>query len=125
MAIIKTQLNIAGMNCASCGAHIEGDLKKLKGVKDAKVNLVLNRGEVEYDESVVSEEDIIVTVGKAGYAASTISEAVHHGSNHEGHGGGAAPMDDHSSHSAPESDKATTSRWQKFITAAILSVGVG
>lgn len=112
------------MNCASCVAHIEGDLKKLKGVKDAKVNLVLNRGEVEYDESAVSEEDIITTVGKAGYAASTVSEAIHHGSHHEGHGGGAAPMDDHSSHSAPESDAATQLRWQKFMAAAILSIGV-
>ena len=128
MAIIKTQLNIEGMNCASCVAHIEGDLKKLNGVKDAKVNLVLNRGEVEYDESKVGVADLLAAVKQAGYTATPVvrhdNHAGHSGPHGGTHEGGLAHGDDHSSHSSPESDKAITSRWQNFIAAAILSAGV-
>lgn len=121
MSIIKTQLNIEGMTCASCVAHIEGDLKKLNGVKEARVNLVLQRGEVEYDESVASEVDIIETVAQAGYSASPRSQL----DNHSEHGGGMEHTgNDHSSHSASESDTAALFRWQKFMAAAILSIGV-
>src|SRR3989344_3502387 len=65
---MKTLIDIQGMTCASCVAHIEGDLKQVKGVSEAQVNLVLNQGEVTHDHTVTPEK-IIKTVEGAGYGA--------------------------------------------------------
>lgn len=63
------QLDIYGMSCASCVAHIEGDLKALRGVRDARVNLALEQGRVEYDDALVQAPAIFAAVASAGYRA--------------------------------------------------------
>lgn len=138
----KTQFNIQGMHCASCVAHIEGDLKKKDGVKDARVNFATEQGSVEFDTSLISEDDIIRTVKKTGYTAVSIrdntSEHEQHGThsqedlkdsenkvdhskmNHSkmNHGGG----EDHSAHATTEGDVQIKKRLQKVFVAGILSV---
>ena len=74
------QLNISGMTCASCVLHIESDLKELKGVEEAVVNLPLKRANVVYDSEKATVDGILKTVKKSGYKAELSDE--HHG-HHE------------------------------------------
>jgi len=67
----KLKLFIEGMHCASCASNIERSLKKVKGVKEASVSLMLKKGTVEIEDSV-SEEEIKKAVARAGYKVSKI-----------------------------------------------------
>lgn len=58
------------MSCAACSAKVERTVKQLKGIQKAEVNLLANAMVVEYDETVLSESDIIAAVVHAGYGAS-------------------------------------------------------
>ncbi|MDV0445466.1 Copper-exporting P-type ATPase [Methanimicrococcus sp. At1] len=57
------------MTCASCSSHVEKAVSKLNGVSKVTVNLLQNFMVVEYDETAVSETDIIKAVTDAGYGA--------------------------------------------------------
>ncbi|MBR9678487.1 MAG: copper-translocating P-type ATPase [Nanoarchaeota archaeon] len=65
----KISLAISGMHCASCAGTIEVELKKLKGVKKAVVNLTTEKARVEFNSKQVSEKKIIETIEKLGYTA--------------------------------------------------------
>ena len=71
----KQKFNITGMTCSACSAHVEKAVNKLEGVKTASVNLLANSMSAEYDESVLSLEDIIQAVIQSGYGASLPQEA--------------------------------------------------
>ncbi len=62
----KIKLSIEGMHCASCASNVEKSLKKVPGVKEANVSLMLKKGIVECDEKV-SDEEIKKAVARAGY----------------------------------------------------------
>ena len=62
----KIKMTIEGMHCASCASNIERSLKKVPGVKEASVVLMLKKGTVETEDSV-SEEDLKKAVARAGY----------------------------------------------------------
>lgn len=62
--------NIKGMTCAACSNTVEKSVAKLKGVNSVSVNLLSNNMSVDYDESVLSSQDIIKAVQGAGYDAS-------------------------------------------------------
>ena len=64
----KVKFDITGMSCSACSAHIENSVNKLSGVT-ATVNLLQNSMVAEFDESVVSTDDIINAVKDAGYDA--------------------------------------------------------
>ena len=57
------------MTCAACQAHVEKSVSKLDGVNNVAVNLLQNSMTVEYDESKVSESDIVKAVESGGYGA--------------------------------------------------------
>ena len=67
------QFNVTGMSCAACQAHVNKAVSKLK-VNECNVNLISNTMEVDYDESKLSEKDIINAVIKEGYGASILNE---------------------------------------------------
>lgn len=67
----KLKLSIEGMHCASCASNIQRSLKKVKGVKEASVTLMLKKGTVEA-EDFVSEEEIKRAVARAGYKVARI-----------------------------------------------------
>ena len=71
----KQKFNITGMTCSACSAHVEKAVNRLEGVKAASVNLLANSMSAEYDESVLSPEDIISAVIQSGYGASLPQEA--------------------------------------------------
>ncbi|MCD3349500.1 copper-translocating P-type ATPase [Clostridium botulinum D/C] len=62
-------LNIQGMTCAACAKAVEKVSKKTNGVIEANVNFASEKLYIKYDESVVSEEEIINVIKKAGYSA--------------------------------------------------------
>ena len=68
--MIKKRLDVTGMTCSACSAHVEKALKKTPGVTDANVSLMTNCATVTYDESQVDEAALIQAVEKAGYGAS-------------------------------------------------------
>ncbi|MEK6792374.1 MAG: heavy metal-associated domain-containing protein [Nanoarchaeota archaeon] len=67
----KLKLTIEGMHCASCAGNIERSLKKVIGVKEATVSLMLKKGNVEAEDNV-SVEDLQKAVVRAGYKVSKI-----------------------------------------------------
>lgn len=66
----KELFNITGMTCAGCSARVEKTVAGLEGVQQAAVNLLTNSMEVWFDEGVLTAQDIIKAVEKAGYGAS-------------------------------------------------------
>ena len=70
----KIKLMIQGMHCASCANNIERSLKKVLGVKEANVNLMLRKGFVEIEDKV-SNEEIKKAVSKVGYKVVSIEDA--------------------------------------------------
>jgi len=67
----KLKITIEGMHCASCSSNIERSLKKVSGIKEVSISLMLKKGTIEADDSV-SEEEIRKAVSKAGYRVSKI-----------------------------------------------------
>ncbi|NYB74624.1 heavy metal translocating P-type ATPase [Sedimentibacter hydroxybenzoicus DSM 7310] len=69
---MKTKkFNITGMTCSACSARIEKNINKTEGVIEANVNLLSNSMTVKYDETVLSESDIVKVVLNTGYGASS------------------------------------------------------
>ena len=62
----KLKLSIEGMHCASCAGNIEKSLKKVSGVKEVSVSLMLRKGTIEAEDSV-KVEDLKKAVAKVGY----------------------------------------------------------
>ena len=52
----KIKLIIEGMHCASCASNIERSLKKVSGVKEANVTLMLRKAFVEAEDKVTNDE---------------------------------------------------------------------
>ncbi len=62
--------DITGMTCSACSAHVEKSVNKLDGVKCVNVNLLRNSMQAEFDENVLTADDIINAVTEGGYGAS-------------------------------------------------------
>ena len=70
----RLKIMIEGMHCASCASNIERSLKKVPGVKDANVNLMMRKGFVEIENSV-KDEELKKAVSRAGYKAVSVENA--------------------------------------------------
>lgn len=66
----KIRFDIQGMTCSSCASHVEKAVNKLDGIQNVNVNLLSNNMDVSYDESILSNKEIIQAVVNAGYGAS-------------------------------------------------------
>ncbi|MCL5998033.1 MAG: HAD-IC family P-type ATPase [Chloroflexi bacterium] len=62
-------LDVRGMTCASCVAHVEGALKELPGVLNATVNLGMGTARVQYVHDLVTVSQMKRAVHEAGYEA--------------------------------------------------------
>lgn len=69
-------LSIQGMTCTACAKAIEKISKKTNGVIDANVNFASEKLYLKYDENVVSKEEIINAIKKAGYMATEKEDSV-------------------------------------------------
>lgn len=65
--IMKDNFLIQGMSCAACSARLEKVLSRQDGVSRANVNLSSNRARVIYDENVISRDDILAVISRAGF----------------------------------------------------------
>ncbi|USL26459.1 heavy metal translocating P-type ATPase [Priestia megaterium] len=63
----EATLQITGMTCAVCSNRIEKGLKKIEGVKEANVNLALERSTIIFDPSKTSPQVFEEKIEKLGY----------------------------------------------------------
>ena len=66
---MKQRYDVTGMTCSACQANVTRAVKKL-GVNDVNVNLINESMSVDYDDSKISDDDIINAVENIGYGAS-------------------------------------------------------
>lgn len=62
-------LDIAGMTCDGCAAHVKKALSGVKGVKDAKVSFSAKEARVRIAKPTAAEKKLVEAVRKAGYDA--------------------------------------------------------
>ena len=60
---------ITGMDCVACALTIDGDLEEREGIKAAKTNYAKAQTEVEFNDTKISEKEILAVLKKAGYTA--------------------------------------------------------
>jgi len=72
--ITKQIFEIRGMTCVNCANTIEKGISKLEGVNIAAVNFATEKLKVGFDQTVLSEDDIIAKVKDLGYLASIETE---------------------------------------------------
>ncbi|TGL73819.1 heavy metal translocating P-type ATPase [Leptospira yasudae] len=77
-------LDLIGMTCANCALRIEKGLKKVPGVKDARVNFAMETAKVEFDSSV-AEEVLLDKVDSLGYRALVHKDLEIHGETEKAH----------------------------------------
>ena len=69
IASAELTLDVQGMTCASCVAHVEGALNDLDGITAAAVNLGLGTAKVTYIPGEVSVSTMKKAVQDVGYEA--------------------------------------------------------
>ncbi len=73
---MKEKFSVSGMTCSACSAGIERTLAKTEGVKSVQVSLMNESMQVEYDESCITQAQIIDVVIGLGYGAKKYNENV-------------------------------------------------
>ena len=63
---MKEKYDITGMNCAACSAAVERAMKRI-GIEDVSVNLMSGVMKLDYDENIISDNDIRNAVKDAGF----------------------------------------------------------
>ncbi|MHA6259918.1 heavy-metal-associated domain-containing protein [Sporosarcina sp. CAU 1771] len=63
----KVVFGLEPLSCPSCIKKIEGSLKKMDGVQDAKVLFHSGKVRAQFDDSIVQAEDIQNVIVKLGY----------------------------------------------------------
>ena len=71
----KIDFQITGMHCASCATLINRSLSKEEGVKEANVNYATAKASVVFDDTKLSEKELIELIKRRGYGA-TVSEGI-------------------------------------------------
>ncbi|MGO1465860.1 MAG: cation transporter [Candidatus Corynebacterium faecigallinarum] len=65
----RTVLRAEGSSCPSCVSKIEKKVGRLDGVESVKVHFASARIEIVHNPSVVTVDDLVAAVAKAGYTA--------------------------------------------------------
>lgn len=69
-ASASISFNVEGMSCASCSVAVRTALKKVDGVKNAKVSVSDKRATVDYDPRKATPQQLVDAVNNLGYRAS-------------------------------------------------------
>lgn len=81
---MKTEkYTISGMSCAACSSAVERVTRKLEGVSESNVNLTTGKMTITYDDTVLTRENIITKVEKAGFGATLDVEKSKEKKQHE------------------------------------------
>ncbi|HJG45975.1 heavy-metal-associated domain-containing protein [Corynebacterium variabile] len=65
----RTVLRAEGFSCPSCVSKIEKKVGRLDGVESVKVHFASARIEIVHNPSVITVDDLVAAVAKAGYTA--------------------------------------------------------
>jgi copper chaperone len=65
--MIKVIYHISDMHCSNCPMHLEAIEDDLPGIRRIKASYQKGTLEVDFDETLVSEEQIKAAVGESGY----------------------------------------------------------
>ena len=63
----KDRFPVTGMSCASCSASVESILNKLPGVHTATVNFANATATIEFDHTMISQEELQAALQAVGY----------------------------------------------------------
>jgi len=77
MAMAKeatTQIKVSGMTCSACAVSVKATLTRTKGVKSADVSTAKGMATVVYDDSQVSEQQLLDAINRVGFKAEPIKE---------------------------------------------------
>jgi copper chaperone CopZ/bacterioferritin-associated ferredoxin len=72
----KIEVTINGMTCPSCSSAVERLVDELDGVKARNINHVADSGKIEFDENVITEEEIIAKINEGHYKVDTDKEII-------------------------------------------------
>jgi copper chaperone CopZ len=67
--MVKKNYRVEGMHCSNCAMNIEGIEDDLPGIKQVAASYQKGRMLVEFDETKVSEVQILAALEKRGYQA--------------------------------------------------------
>ena len=62
-------INVGGMVCAACQAHVQKALDETRGVSKAAVNLMTGQAQVSFDPAIVELEQLLQAIRETGYEA--------------------------------------------------------
>lgn len=65
--MIKKAYVIPNMECSMCVLHLEGLQDELPGIHDIQANLHQQRLVIEFDDQLISEEQILSNIEGMGY----------------------------------------------------------
>lgn len=68
------ELTVSGMHCASCAALIEEVLTEQQGLLAAHVDLVTNRAEMTFDDTVTELAALQSVIAELGYGSSLVGD---------------------------------------------------
>ena len=71
----KELFNVMGMHCAGCAANVERAVKKMQGVSNVYVSVASKSMRLELDPKLVTADDVVAVVRKAGYDAALVTPA--------------------------------------------------
>lgn len=72
--MITEKYKITGMSCAACSSAVERVTRKMTGVQESFVNLTTGLMTITYDETMLTGDDIIRKVQRAGFGAEQFVE---------------------------------------------------
>ncbi len=61
------KLEIKGMTCPTCSAAVNKLVEQLDGIQNKEVNHVTDDAKIEFDENLISEEEIIAKINEGHY----------------------------------------------------------
>lgn len=62
------ELKIGGMSCAACSSRLERKLNKTAGIRQATVNLALEKAQVRYESDEIDLPQVLTQIKKIGYS---------------------------------------------------------
>ena len=64
---MNNTFSVNGMSCAACAAHVDKAIRRVDGVRDVNVNLLMNQAQVDFDELICSPADLKKAVDDMGF----------------------------------------------------------
>ncbi len=71
---VKTQIKISGMTCGACAVSVKAALSRTRGVKSADIDTAKGLATVVYDDTQVSEQQLIDAINTTGFKAEASKE---------------------------------------------------